>query len=107
MNAEANEETLFANAACLARWMRELGRVRTRIGTEAGRGARAVDADAQQLDAEVGVEGVEGVSDECRGCDIERQAWVSVWAWGLLGRREDGRTFDVEGPRKGRRRAVL
>ena len=81
MNAEADEETLFANAACLARWTKVLGRVGSGIGTKAGGGARTVDADAQELDAEVGVEGVEGVADECRGREIERQAWASEWAW--------------------------
>ena len=70
VNAEADEEALFANAACLARWVRELGRVGSGLGTQAGRGARAVDADAQQLDADVGVERVEGVADECRGREI-------------------------------------
>ena len=57
VNAEADEEALFANAACLARWMRVLARVGSGIGTQAGRGARAVDADAQQLDAEGRVQG--------------------------------------------------
>lgn len=72
-DGEVDEEALLADAARLrgrlGAWL---------VGTQAGGGggARAVHPDALELDAQVGVERVEGVPEEDGRCEVDGEACV-------------------------------
>lgn len=74
-DGEVDEEALLADAARLrgrlGAWL---------VGTQAGGGggARAVHPDALELDAQVGVERVQGVAEEDGRCEVDGEACMHV-----------------------------
>lgn len=72
---EVDEEALLADTARLGgrlgAWL---------VGTQAGGGggARAVHPDALELDAQVGVERVQGVAEEDGRCEVDGEACIDM-----------------------------
>ena len=92
VDVEADEEALLADAAhgVLLR-LGDFGArgLRGAVGAEAGGGAGSVYAHAAELDVEVGVERVEGVSDEGGRAEVQWEAWRDeMWDHVGLGRTD-------------------